>query len=374
MLDEDFAEPSQEDVDPTRLTEASVMLWLISSDFTSPSLEDIMAFTKANTFDEAYRELEKKLAESGRVKEVYENIAKPLVPILQKMQEYGVLINPDVLKVLAKTYHKELDAIEKKIYKAAGKEFNINSPKQLGDVLFDDLGLKPEKQKKTAGGARSTRESELDKMREMHPIINDILEYRQIQKLLSTYIDTLPPLLDKEDRLHARFIQTGAATGRMAGADPNLQNIPLHSARGRAIRDAFIAPPGATLLSLDYSQIELRLAAVLSGDEKLCDIFRNGRDVHREVAAYVFHVAPDKVDDDMRRKAKVINFGILYGMGVNALRANLGSTTAEAHEFYEEYFGQFKTLAEYLEKTKGFARKHGLYRNALWPPQAVPWR
>jgi DNA polymerase-1 len=166
-------------------------------------------------------------------------------------------------------------------------------------------------------------------------------------------------LLDKEKRLHSRFIQEGAATGRMAGADPNLQNIPLHSERGRRVRDAFVAPKGFVMLSLDYSQIELRLAAILSGDEKLCDIFRMGRDVHREVAAYVFHVPADRVDAEMRRRAKVINFGILYGMGVNALRANLGSTTAEAHAFYEEYFGQFKTLAEYLEKTKGFARKHG---------------
>ena len=189
--------------------------------------------------------------------------------------------------------------------------------------------------------------------------MGQILEYRELKKLLSTYIDTLSLLLDKNDRLHAEFIQTGAATGRMAGQNPNLQNIPLHSERGRAIRHAFIAPKGAALVALDYSQIELRLAAILSGDEKLCDIFRKGRDVHREVAAYVFHVAPEDVDMEMRRRAKVINFGILYGMGVNALRQQLGTTTAEAHAFYDEYFGQFTALSRYLEETKGFARKHG---------------
>jgi DNA polymerase-1 len=145
----------------------------------------------------------------------------------------------------------------------------------------------------------------------------------------------------------------------MASQNPGLQNIPMRTERGRAIRGAFIAPKGFELVSLDYSQIELRLAAILSGDEKLCKIFRDGRDVHQEVAAQVFHVAPEKVDAEMRRRAKIINFGILYGMGVNALRVQLGTTTADAHQFLDEYFSTFKTLSEYLEKTKGFARKHG---------------
>jgi DNA polymerase-1 len=180
-----------------------------------------------------------------------------------------------------------------------------------------------------------------------------------VQKLLSTYIENIYPLLDSENRLHADFIQTGAATGRMASANPNLQNIPIRTERGRRIRNAFIAPEGFSLVALDYSQIELRLAAILSGDENLCDIFRNGRDVHREVATRVFKVAPAEVDAEMRRRAKAINFGILYGMGVNALRSALGSTTAEAHHYLEEYFNTFSTLSKYLEKTKGFARKHG---------------
>jgi DNA polymerase-1 len=166
-------------------------------------------------------------------------------------------------------------------------------------------------------------------------------------------------MLSADGRLHAEFLQTGTTTGRMASQNPNLQNIPHHSERGRAIRHAFVATEGFTLVALDYSQVELRLAAILSGDEALCTIFRSGRDVHQEVAARVFHVQPEEVTGEMRRRAKIINFGILYGMGINALRSQLGTTTAETHAFYEAYFGQFKTLAEYLEATKGFARTHG---------------
>ena len=361
-LSED-ASPKPSQITPARLAEAQVMLWLISSEFTNPSPDDIRAFTKTQDLDAAHEALVGQLAVLGRVQDVYLNIEKPLIPILRAMETHGVLIDPIVLAGLAKEYRKDLESLEKKIYKAAGHEFNISSPKQLGDVLFDELALSPQgpnqRQKKTATGQRSTRESELEKIRDQHPIVGEILEYRELRKLLSTYIDNLPPLLDTEHRLHAEFVQTGTTTGRMASQNPNLQNIPLHSERGRAIRRAFVAPTGFTLVALDYSQIELRLAAILSGDEKLCSIFHAGRDVHREVAAMVFGVAPEGVDMEMRRRAKVINFGILYGMGVNALRAQLSSTTAEAHQFLDDYFHTFSTLAQYLEKTKGFARKHG---------------
>jgi DNA polymerase-1 len=349
----------EEDVDPTRLEEAKVMLWLLASDFTNPTLDDILAFTKGKTFDDSYAELEKRIGETGRLKEVYEGIEKPLIPILREAERYGVLIDRKALEKLGKKYRAELEAVEKRIYEHAGSEFNINSPKQLGEVLFDKLGLSAKGAKKTAGGQRSTKESELEKLRELHPVIDDILEYREIGKLLSTYIDNIPALLDGDDRLHPAFIQTGAVTGRMATQNPSIQNIPVRTERGRVIRDAFMAPPGATLVGLDYSQIELRLAAILSGDQKLCDIFKGGRDVHREVAAMVFGVAPEKVDYEMRRRAKIINFGILYGMGANALKAQLGSSVAEAHQYLDDYFNTFKTLAEYLESTRGFARKHG---------------
>lgn len=349
----------QEAVGQDRLREAQVMLWLVASDFTNPSLDDVLAYTKQRTFDAAYASLEKTLADSGRVQEVYDTIEKPLIPVVQEMGKRGVLIDKKVLAGLEKKYGAELTEIEQRIYKAAGREFNISSPKQLGEVLFDELQIVPDKQKKTAGGQRSTRESELEKIRDAHPVVADILEYRELKKLLGTYIENLPRMLDKENRLHAEFLQTGAVTGRMASQNPGLQNIPMKTERGRAIRYAFVASKGFVLVALDYSQIELRIAALLSGDEKLSAIFKSGRDVHQEVAAQVFHVPPEKVDAEMRRRAKVINFGILYGMGVNALRAQLGSTTAEAHQYLENYFATFKTLSEYLEKTKGFARKHG---------------
>lgn len=352
-------EEAPEEIDDTRFKEAQVMLWLISSEFTNPSLDDILAFTKERIFEGAYASLEKQVAQLGKVREVYEHIEKPLISVIHRMEERGVLIDPKMLRELAIKYSTELKQIEKNIYKEAGHEFNVSSPKQLGAVLFDELKIIPEKQKKTAGGQRSTRESELEKIRDDHPIVHNILEYRELKKLLSTYIENLPPMLDEHNRLHADFLQTGTTTGRMASQNPNLQNIPIHSVRGQAIRHTFVAPKDFILVSLDYSQVELRLAAILSGDEKLCAIFRSGRDVHREVAAQVFRVAAEHVTDDMRRRAKIINFGILYGMGVNALRAQLGSTTAEAHQYLEDYFSTFKTLSDYLESTKGFARTHG---------------
>ncbi len=352
-----------EEIPEERLQEAQVMTWLLASDLTNPSLEDILAYTKMPTFSAAYGELEKRLAMTGRLDEVYENIEKPLIPVLREMERHGVCVDRAALERLQEMYRAELSEIEKRIFAAAGREFNVSSPKQLGDVLFDEMELKVAGArsggKKTSTGQRSTKESELEKLRDVHPIIGDILEYRQVQKLLGTYIESIPKLLDTDGRLHAQFLQEGTVTGRMASANPNLQNIPIRSERGRAIRDAFTAPKGFTLLALDYSQIELRLAAILSMDEKLIEIFKSGRDVHQEVAAAVFDVPAEEVDREMRRRAKIINFGILYGMGVNALKAQLGTTTSEAHQFYDDYFRTFKTLAEYLERTKGTARRQG---------------
>lgn len=355
--DEELAE--SEVVDEARLAEAKLMLWILHSDFTNPEFDDILAFAKADTFDEAYTNLEKRLAETGRLEDVYQKIEKPLIPVVERMCARGVKIDAEAIKKLEVAYKKELAEIEGRIYKAAGKEFNVASPKQLGEVLFDTLGLTVPGQKKTAGGQRSTKESELEKIRDLHPVVDDILTFRQIQKLLGTYIDAIPPLLDTEGRLHTKFLQAGTTTGRMASQDPNLQNIPIRTERGRAIRHAFVATEGFTLAALDYSQIELRIAAFLSKDEGLCEIFRSGRDVHTEVAARVFTVSPEAVDAEMRRRAKIINFGILYGMGVNALKAQLGTSIAEAHQFMDDYFNTFKRLSEYLEETKGYARKHG---------------
>jgi len=351
-----------EEIDPSKFEEAQIMLWLLASDITKPTQDDIVAYTNAKTFEEAYTTLANRIESTGRLAELYETIEKPLIPILREMERHGVLIDREALHVLKKKYRKELEEIEASIFAMVGHPFNVSSPKQLGDVLFDELGLKVEgvkNQKKTAGGQRSTKESELEKLEAQHPIIKKVLEYRHLQKLLGTYVETIPEQLGLDDRLHTQFLQSGTTTGRMAGANPNLQNIPIRTERGRLIRNAFIAPEGYTLVSLDYSQVELRIAAILSADTKLCEIFRSGRDVHQEVASAVFGVPADSVDSEMRRSAKIINFGILYGMGVNALRAQLGTSTAQAHTFYEDYFKTFSGLTEFLESTKGAARRQG---------------
>ncbi|MFT7644691.1 MAG: DNA polymerase-1 [Candidatus Paceibacteria bacterium] len=353
-----------EKVSPEELQEAAILIWLLESERTSATFDDIIdygrSFLKVTTWEETVLALKKKVKDEG-LWHIYEDIEKPLIPVLAKMKETGILLNVKYLETLSKKLHKELDGLEKSIYKQVGVEFNLNSPKQLGEVLFDTLGLKPKNAKKTAGGQRSTKESELEKLREEHPIIGEILRYRELQKLVSTYIDNLPAMVGKDGRIHSTLLQTGAATGRMASKDPNLQNIPIRTEEGKLVRGAFVADIGYQLVAIDYSQIELRIAAILSKDQGMIDIFKRGEDVHTGVAVRVFGVEPEEVTADMRRKAKVINFGILYGMGVNALRQNLGDDTprAEAQEFLNAYFQTFTRLAEYLEETKSFARENG---------------
>ncbi len=358
--------PDQSDsgIDDTEVQKASIMLWLLESDRTNATYDDVIDYgrTYFETID--FKQISKKLFEkikNQKLDKVYEDIELPLMEVIEYMNKMGVTLDTKYLKTLSVKIHKELNSLEKKIYTYATFEFNINSPKQVGEVLFDTLELKPKNQKKTAGGQRSTKESELEKMRDDHPIIPEILRYRELKKLVSTYIDNLPDMVSEDGRLRSTLLQTGTVTGRMASRDPNLQNIPVRTQESKAIRKGFVAEEGYTFVSIDYSQIELRIAAILSGDQKLIEIFKNGEDVHAGVASRVFGVVIDKVTSDMRRKAKVINFGILYGMGVNALRANLGegTTREESQEFLNAYFNTFTRLAEYLEETKGYARLEG---------------
>lgn len=341
------------------LKECEVMAWLLNSELTNPTINDVFAASKETTFVRAHPQLMSMLAKES-LDSVYKKIEEPLVSVIDDINKTGVQIDAPCLKNLSIEYHKDLDLRAVAIYKEAGTEFNINSPKQLGDVLFGTLGLSSGgKQKKTSTGQLSTKESELQKLAADNPIVQEILAHRELAKLLGTYIDAIPPLLDAQSRLHTTFSQTGTATGRLSSRDPNLQNIPIKTELGRRIRTAFVAPKGRVLLACDYSQIELRLAAILSGDEKLMDIFIRGEDVHAAVAARVFGIEQGEVTKEMRRRAKVINFGILYGMGVNALRENLGTDRAEAQEFLNKYFETFSTLAAYLEKTKATAARIG---------------
>jgi len=353
-------EKEKEEIDPHELKRAAIALWLLRSDITNPTLEDVMQFAQSKTFAEARKVIFETLEERDLMS-VFSDIEEPLIPVVENMNANGIALDAIYLKNLSKEYHKELTKIEKRIFKEAGETFNINSPKQLGGILFDTLGLKPKNQKKTSTGQRSTKESELEKLVGEHPVITDVLAYRELQKLLSTYIDTLPTLIGEDGRLHAEFLQAGTTTGRMASQNPNLQNIPTKTEYGRRIRNGFIAEKGNVFLALDYSQIELRIAAVLSRDPKLLEVFKAGGDIHEAVAAEVFNVSPAKVDKEMRRRAKVINFGILYGMGVNALRGNLGGETTqkEARDFYDTYFEKYEGLAKWIDNTKADAQRLG---------------
>jgi DNA polymerase-1 len=347
-----------EAIDPIEFKKIAIALWVLDSNVTNPTIEDILFFAKAKTFNDASAVILREI-ETKKLSFIYEQIELPLMAIIEKMQKRGVKIDVDYLRELSGEYHTLAKALEKKIWEMAGEEFNINSPKQMGVVLFDHMGLALKNHKKTSTGVKSTKESELEKMRESHPIIEEILKYRELQKLLGTYIDTIPTQVGVDGRLHPSFIQAGTTTGRMSSEGPNVQNIPIKSEQGKKIRNAFVAEDGFVLAAFDYSQIELRIAAFLSGDEKLLQIFRDGGDVHRAVASQVFNVAPEAVDSEMRRKAKVINFGILYGMGINSLRASLGTSRAEAQEFYNEYFTKFSGIAKYLDKVKAEAARLG---------------
>lgn len=361
--DADSTSVEEGNVDARTLRETAIALWLLQSDITNPTLEDILQYGRgkgAATFVDARAMIMHELKEA-QLEKVFADIELPLMEVIDEMERWGVCIDVAYLKTLSETMHYELDVLETQIHTDAGVIFNVNSPKQLADVLYDTLNLKPKNQKRTATGQRSTRESELEKLIEVHPVITRILRYRELQKLVGTYIDTIPTMVREDGRLHTTFLQAGSTTGRMASQNPGIQNIPVRTNEGRAIRRAFIAADGYTLISIDYSQIELRIAAFLSGDPKLIEIFKNGEDVHRGVASRVFKVSPEEVTPNMRRSAKVINFGILYGMGVNALRTNLGEATsrAEAQEFLNAYFNTFTRLAEYLEETKAYAHEHG---------------
>lgn len=348
-------------VDTLDIEKAKVGFWLLNSERTDPAVSDVVNYKNSKSFKEAFSNIEKDI-EKNNLSYVYHNIELPIIPIIKSMEGRGIMVDKDYLSNLSAEYHAELSSLEKDIYKFAGSEFNVNSPKQLGEVLFDQMKIHEGsgvRMKKTAGGARSTKESELEKYKDIHPIVSKILEYRELQKLLSTYIDVLPAMVKEDGRIHARFIQCGTTTGRFSSADPNLQNIPTKTEKGKKIRNAFISAPGYKLASFDYSQVELRIAALLSQDKYFINTFKEGRDIHTAVAMKVFNVSENDVTADMRRRAKVINFGILYGMGVTALRENLGGERKEAQEFYDNYFAQFPTIASYLEGIKNFAKTHG---------------
>ncbi|MAQ76951.1 hypothetical protein CL684_00250 [Candidatus Campbellbacteria bacterium] len=338
---------------------AALMLGLIDSDKTTASIDDVKEHTKEEDPQKALDALRQELNAEPALQKVYEYIEKPLMKVVQHMQENGVMIDQDFFTALSKKYHTELAKLESSIHSMAGSEFNIKSPKQLSQALFEDIGLPTKGIKKSKSGSYSTNISMLEKLHDEHEIIQKIMEYRELDKLLGTYIDTIPQMVGEDGRLHAEFLQNGTVTGRFSSRNPNVQNIPTRTDLGRKIREGFVAEEGNTLVSLDYSQIELRILAMLSGDEALIKIFNDGEDIHAAVAALIGGVPVTEVDREMRRKAKVVNFGILYGMGVRSLQKEMQTTREEAQTFYDGFFTQFPKATQFLEDTKEQARTHG---------------
>ena len=278
---------------------------------------------------------------SSPLLEVYETIDKPLVPVLLRMEQHGVRIDPVFLREMSARLAVEIDTLAEKIYEGSGHRFNINSPKQLGEVLFTHMGL-PKPMKYGKGKVVSTAQDVLEELAESHPIAAQVIEHRQLQKLKSTYLDALPQLADGEGRVHTTFNQVGTATGRLSSTNPNLQNIPIRTAIGREIRAAFIAAPGNLLMSADYSQIELRLMAHFSQDPLLLDAYRTGKDIHTLTASEVFGIPVEELDKETRARAKAVNFGIVYGISPFGLAAQLGIDQKVAKTYIETYFDRYK--------------------------------
>jgi DNA polymerase-1 len=303
---------------------------------------------------------------------VYETIDLPLAPVLADMERIGIRVDPNELEKMSKSMEKEVRRLEKEIWKLAGNEFNINSPAQLAEILFDKLNLQPP-MRRGKGKVRSTAADILEELAAQHPLPTKIIEYREISKLKSTYVDALPKLIHPETgRLHTSFSQTTAATGRLSSSDPNLQNIPIRTELGREIRAAFVAEKGKILLSADYSQIELRVMAHFSGDPVLIDAFRNGEDIHARTAQEVFGVGPMAQNAEHRRAAKAINFGIIYGLSPFGLAQQLGIGQKEAAQFINAYFTRYRGVKEFLEKILMETRKTGVAKTLFGRIRPIP--
>jgi DNA polymerase-1 len=314
--------------------------------------------------------LENALVESG-LDRLFREIELPLIPILADMEAAGVAIDREALAKLDVEFGGEMDRLQSEIYLDVGHEFNLGSPKQLEQILFYELNLPKGKKTKTG---YSTDASVLEELKPAHPMIARLLDWRLYSKLRSTYIEALPLLVsDRDGRLHTTFHQAVAATGRLSSSDPNLQNIPIRSELGRRIRRAFVAgAPEVTLLAADYSQIELRIIAHVSGDEHLKDAFARGADIHRETAALVLHKAPEDVDHDERSMAKMVNFGLAYGMSDFGLSSRAGISRAEAKAFIDNYFATYSGISYYMIHIKELARQQGWVSTLLGRRRFIP--
>ena len=312
------------------------------------------------------------LVAEPNLESVYRDIEMPLLPILARVERNGVKLDADLLRAHSGTLALEMMQLEAKAHQAAGQPFNLNSPKQLGEILFNQLGLKPKK--KTPGGAPSTNEDALQELALDHPLPKLILDYRGLAKLKSTYTDKLPAMVNpRTGRVHTNYSQAVAVTGRLSSNEPNLQNIPVRSMEGRKIREAFIAEPGNVIVSADYSQIELRIMAHLSGDASLLQAFALDADIHAATAAEVQGVALESVTPDMRRMAKAVNFGLIYGMSAFGLAAQLNVERTVAQAYIDRYFARYPGVLDYMNRTREQAKTDGyvetLFGRRLYLPE-----
>lgn len=314
---------------------------------------------------------QKKLEDLPRIREIAEKLDFPMSLVLFKMEKAGVEICPEIFAKMSVEFAGEISKIEKEIFEIAGREFNVASPLQLSKVLFEDLGLPTKGIKKSKNGF-STGQKELDKLREYSPIVKKIEQFREFSKLKSTYVDALPKLADEKNRIHSNFAQDVTTTGRLSSSNPNLQNIPIRSELGRRIREGFVAKKGNLLVSADYSQFELRLAAVLANDKPLIETFEKDLDIHAKTASEVFGVPIDEVSKEQRRVAKIINFSVLYGVGAHNLSGTIGVGFYEAKKYIEEYFNAHKPIRELMDNTLKKAQDEGFVETFFGRRRPMP--
>ncbi|MFC1997530.1 DNA polymerase I [Chloroflexota bacterium] len=336
-----MAEVSIEDVAPYAADDAAIVLRLI------PQLQNEM--------------------ESAQLTDLFKEMEMPLVAVLADMEMAGISLDVDFLDDMSQTLTTRLTEIQNQVYGLVGEPFNLNSTQQLSHALFEILKLNPpDRTRKTASGHYSTAAGVLEAMGRTHPVVELILEHRELSKLRSTYVDALPRQINPQTgRVHTSFNQSGSRTGRLASSDPNLQNIPIRTELGRRVRRAFVAIPGSELLAVDYSQVELRIAAHMAQDEAMLSAFRAGQDIHSATAAAIYGIPLEDVTKDQRRHAKAVNFGLIYGMSAFGLTRSTDLTLAEAEDFVEAYFRQFPGIKSYLDGIRAQAAKQGFVETLL---------
>ncbi len=365
------------DSSPQISFDTMIAAWLLDPERRDYNLEGVMERALKKEFEIkslfSLYEWQRQKLKHYELEQVFYTIEMPLVSILAEMETRGICLDKDRLVELGEKVNQEIKNLEENILKVSESSFNVSSPKQLSEVLFTLLKLPTKGIRKTPGGVLSTDASELAKLKDTHPIINLVLRYRELTKLKTTYIDALPKLIDvTTGRLHTTFNQTGTGTGRLSSSEPNLQNIPAQGEEAHLLRSAFVPVSGYTFLACDYSQLELRIVASLSGDAKMMEAFRGGKDIHTITAAEVNNISLDEVTPELRRHAKTLNFGMVYGMGARAFAESSGLSLAEAKRFIKEYFENFEGIKTYQDSVIAFAKTHGYVKTETGRRRYLP--